>query len=72
VVLEVYDSNSDLVRTLIPETLITPGFISAQWDGTFVFGSRVVPAGLYVLRLRATAEGTGRTADETILLGVMK
>ncbi|MBI4859028.1 MAG: hypothetical protein HY815_01955, partial [Candidatus Riflebacteria bacterium] len=70
--MRIFDSNGDVVRTLIQDVILSSGYVSEQWDGSYLFAERKVPSGLYVVEIKATSITTGRKAKETLLVGVMK
>jgi hypothetical protein len=72
VTIRIFDSSGLLVRTLVNQIALTAGFVSEQWNGSYQFADRHVPGGHYVADVRAQSTVTGRTARETILLGVVK
>jgi hypothetical protein len=72
VTVKVFDSSGALVRTLVQDVRLSAGFVSEQWNGSYLFADRIVPTGLYVIEVEATAVGTGRRARETTLVGVVR
>ncbi len=60
VLLDIYNMQGQQVKTLVSDSR-QPGTHSVQWDGTNEIGS-IVPSGVYLYRLRATAVD-GNTVD---------
>ena len=72
VTVRIYDSSGEMVRTLIQDVAFSAGFGSTQWDGSYIFATRKVPAGIYLIEIKATTVSGTRTARESIMVGLMK
>lgn len=72
VTVRIFDGSGEMVRTLIQDASFAAGFGSTQWDGSYQFATRKVPAGIYVFEIKATTVSGSRSSRESIIVGVMK
>ena len=72
ITVRVFDTSGELVSTVVQDVQVGAGAGSVQWDGSYQFASRKVPAGIYTMEIRAITLTSSRAARETILVGVMK
>jgi len=72
VTVRVYDNSGELITTVVQDVQVGGGANSVQWDGSYQFASRKVPAGIYIMEIKALTLTSSRADRQTILVGVMK